>query len=148
MLIQIYAFTRVQDALQAATLGVQHIGFVAGEYGLVHGELSFEKGKQLVASLPPKVIGVALSMAIAVDEIVQMAEAVRPHIVHISTDPELIGLQAMQELRRRIPVGIKLMKAIPVVDEHSIELAKAFGSDKSSKFVNGVLGAVSTLTNR
>jgi N utilization substance protein B len=37
---------------------------------------------------------------------------------------------------------------VNVVVSEAVELAKTFGSDKSSKFVNGVLGAVSVLTSR
>ena len=37
---------------------------------------------------------------------------------------------------------------VKVAVSEAVELAKTFGSDKSSKFVNGVLGAVSTLTSR
>jgi N utilization substance protein B len=37
---------------------------------------------------------------------------------------------------------------VKVAVSEAVELAKTFGSDKSSKFVNGVLGAISTLTNR
>jgi N utilization substance protein B len=40
----------------------------------------------------------------------------------------------------RVPVKVGINEAI--------ELAKAFGSDSSPKFVNGVLGSVSALTNR
>ncbi len=37
---------------------------------------------------------------------------------------------------------------VKVAVSEAVELAKAFGSDKSSKFVNGVLGAVSALAGR
>jgi len=37
---------------------------------------------------------------------------------------------------------------VKVAVNEAVELAKAFGSDKSSKFVNGVLGAVSALADR
>jgi N utilization substance protein B len=40
----------------------------------------------------------------------------------------------------RVPVKVGINEAV--------ELAKAFGSDSSPKFVNGVLGSVSALTNR
>ena len=43
MIIQIYAFTRVDQAVAAAEMGVDHIGFIAGDYGLVSGELSLKK---------------------------------------------------------------------------------------------------------
>ena len=37
---------------------------------------------------------------------------------------------------------------VKVAVNEAVELAKTFGSDSSSKFVNGVLGAVSALTSR
>ncbi|MFH1002990.1 MAG: transcription antitermination factor NusB [Chloroflexota bacterium] len=37
---------------------------------------------------------------------------------------------------------------IKVAINEAVELAKTFGSDKSPKFVNGVLGAISTLAKR
>jgi len=43
-------------------------------------------------------------------------------------------------IENEIPVKVAINEAI--------ELAKTFGSDSSSRFVNGVLGAVSTLVNR
>ena len=43
-------------------------------------------------------------------------------------------------LDNKVPVKAAINEAV--------ELAKTFGSDNSSKFVNGVLGSISTLTNR
>ncbi len=43
-------------------------------------------------------------------------------------------------LDNKVPVKVAINEAV--------ELAKTFGSDNSSKFVNGVLGSVSTLTSR
>ncbi|MFC2021893.1 transcription antitermination factor NusB [Chloroflexota bacterium] len=43
-------------------------------------------------------------------------------------------------LDNKVPVKVAINEAV--------ELAKAFGSDNSSKFVNGVLGSVSTLVSR
>lgn len=37
---------------------------------------------------------------------------------------------------------------VKVVVNEAVELAKTFGSESSAKFVNGVLGAVSALSNR
>lgn len=37
---------------------------------------------------------------------------------------------------------------VKVAIDEAVELSKAFGSDNSSKFVNGVLGSVSTLAGR
>lgn len=43
-------------------------------------------------------------------------------------------------LDNKVPVKVAINEAV--------ELAKSFGSDSSAKFVNGVLGSVSTLANR
>jgi len=43
-------------------------------------------------------------------------------------------------LESKVPVKVAINEAV--------ELAKTFGSDSSSRFVNGVLGAVSTLVSR
>jgi N utilization substance protein B len=43
-------------------------------------------------------------------------------------------------LDNKVPVKVAINEAV--------ELAKMFGSDNSPKFVNGVLGAISTLANR
>lgn len=126
MLIQIYAFTKTDEAVAAAEMGVDQIGFVAGDYGLVYGELSFASARRLAEALPRGATRVALTMATQVDEIVRMAEAVGPDIVHISTDLEDVGVDALAELRRRLPGGMKLMKALPVGGEESLEAARRF----------------------
>ena len=125
-IIQIYAFTSISDALKAVELGVDQVGFVAGKYGQVFGELSFAEGRELVRALPPTARGVALTMSTDMEEILRMAAAIEPAIVHISTDVNAVGLEAMAELRQRLPDTIGLMKAISVEDEGSIEVAKCF----------------------
>jgi phosphoribosylanthranilate isomerase len=126
MIIQIYAFTEVKEALAAAALGVDQIGFVAGDYGVVHGELSFEQARGLVEALPSETQSVALTMATEVDEILRMAAAVQPDILHISTDVYDVDVRMMAELRRGLPEATQLMKAIPVADHTSISQAAEF----------------------
>jgi len=126
MIIQIYAFTRIEQAQEAAALGVNHIGFIAGDYGLVFAELSYAQARLMAASLPDQSHSVALTMSTQVDEILRMAEEVNPNIIHISTDPLDVGLRETEQLRLRLPKNIKLLKAIPVVDESSIDLAIEF----------------------
>ncbi len=126
MIIQIYAFTNIEPAQAAAELGVDHIGFVVGKYGLVHGELSFVEARRLADSLPSQTTRVALTMATNVDEIRRMADSVQPDIVHISTDVHDVGFEAMSQLRKQLPESIQLMKALPVEDEASVALARQF----------------------
>lgn len=126
MIIQIYAFTVVREAVEAARLGVDQIGFVAGRYDLVPGELSFNEARAIQDALPNETAAVALTMATEVDEILRMAEAVNPDIVHISTDVEDVPEEKMRLLREKLPASIRLMKALPVIGEESLELAKRF----------------------
>lgn len=123
MIIQIYAFQDPEEARKAALLGVDYIGFVAGNYGLVPGENTFEQAREIVEALPPGKTAVALSMSTSVDEIVDMAHIVRPHVIHISTDMDDVPLAAMRAIRERLPQGVRLMKAISVTDESSLAAA-------------------------
>ena len=126
MIVQIYAFTDPDEARLAAQMGVDHIGFVAGDYGLVPGELSFAQSQALVQALPQQAVSVALTMATDVDEIVRMARFVQPQIVHISTDMEEVDLAKMKSIRAQLPEGTRLMKAISVTDEASVEAARYY----------------------
>jgi phosphoribosylanthranilate isomerase len=126
MIIQIYAFTDIKQALTAAELGVNQIGFVAGDYGVVHGELSFDQAQDLAAALPSGVQSVALTMATEVGEILRMTAAVKPDILHISTDLYDVGVEKMADLRKQLPQSVQVMKAVPVGDETSIALAVEF----------------------
>jgi phosphoribosylanthranilate isomerase len=126
VIIQIYAFTNIDQALQAAQWGVDHIGFIAGRKDLVHGELTLVEARHMADALQGQAQRVALTMETQVDEIVRMAESVAPDIIHVSTDPLAVGFDAMEALRKRLPSNTKIMKAIPVDDENSLELAVRF----------------------
>jgi len=121
MIIQIYAFTRIEDAVQAAAAGVDQIGFVAGDYGIVHGELDFEVASRLAREVVPPAQSVALTMSTDVNEILRMAETVRPDIVHISSETDAVGIGKMMEIQERLDPKIKLMKAIGVVNQSSVD---------------------------
>ncbi|HEX9922978.1 MAG TPA: phosphoribosylanthranilate isomerase [Anaerolineae bacterium] len=126
MIVQIYAATSIADALHMAGLGVDQIGFVAGDYSEVHAELTFSEARAMVEALRGQATSSALTMSTDVAEILRMAEAVQPDIVHISSDTEAVGIAAMQHLRRALPTGMALMKAIPVAGPESVEVALHF----------------------
>jgi phosphoribosylanthranilate isomerase len=126
MIIQIYAFTVIDEAVEAAHLGVDQIGFVAGDYDLVPGELCFKDARALRNALPEQTTAVALTMATDVDEILRMADAVNPDIIHISTDVEDVPESSMEALKKKLPPAIQLMKALPVGGEESLKYAKRF----------------------
>lgn len=126
MIVQIYAATSVADALKMVELGVDQVGFVAGDYGEVHGELTFAAARSIVEALRGRAVSSALTMSTDIAEIRRMAEAVQPDIIHISSDTEAVGVEAMQELRRHLPGGVRLMKAIHVGGPESIAVALKF----------------------
>ncbi|MCB0195537.1 MAG: phosphoribosylanthranilate isomerase [Anaerolineae bacterium] len=126
MIVQIYAATSVAEALKMVDLGVDQVGFIAGDYGEVHAELTFAAAREIVEALRGKAVSSALTMSIDIDEIRRMIKAVQPDIVHISSDTDAVGVEAMRELKESLPNGISLMKAIHVDGTESIATALAF----------------------
>lgn len=140
MIIQIYAFTKIEQALEAAHIGVDHIGFVAGDYGIVPGELTYEFASSLASALPANCKSIALTMAKDVETILRMVDIVKPNIVHISTDLDDINLESMKSLRDRFMPDIKLMKAIPVQDSESIRIAREYAEVSDFLLLDTKLG--------
>jgi len=128
MIVQVYAATSVADALKMADLGVDQVGFVAGDYGEVYGELTFAQARAIVEALRGRAAASALTMSTDVAEIVRMAAAVQPDIIHISSDTEAVGVPAMMQLRQALPAHIQLMKAVHVGGPESIDDALRFAA--------------------
>ncbi len=128
MIVQIYAATSVANALKMADLGVDQVGFVAGDYGEVYGELTFAQARAIVEALRGRATASALTMSTDVAEIARMAAAVQPDIIHISSDTEAVGVPAMQQLRQALPAHIQLMKAVHVGGPDSIADALRFAA--------------------
>ncbi|HEX5505953.1 MAG TPA: phosphoribosylanthranilate isomerase [Thermomicrobiales bacterium] len=126
MIVQIYSVTSAEQALQLADLGVDHIGFVAGVYGEVPSELPFERAREVADALRGRAASSALTMSADVAEILRMAAAVRPDIVHVSTDTDVLGVPALRQLRAALPPEVRLMKAVQVDGPASVAPALAF----------------------
>jgi phosphoribosylanthranilate isomerase len=128
LIVQIYAATSVADALRMVELGVDQVGFVAGDYGQVHGELAFVEARAIAEVLKGKATSSALTMSTDLTEILRMAGTVQPDIIHISSDTQAIGVEAMRRLRRSLPDSVALMKAIHVEGPESVEVALEFAA--------------------
>jgi phosphoribosylanthranilate isomerase len=126
MIVQIYAATSVGDALHMVELGVDTVGFVAGDYGEVFGELTFAQAREITDALRGRAMSSALTMSTDLAEIARMTAAVQPDIVHISSDTDAVDVAAMQRLRQLLPDNVQLMKAIHVGGADSIDTALAF----------------------
>lgn len=128
MIVQIYAAISVADALKMVDLGVDQVGFIAGDYGEVHGELTFEAAREIAEALRGKAVSSALTMSTDLAEIQRMVDTVQPDIVHIASDTEDVGLEATKQLKESLPNGISLMKAVHVDGAESIKTSLAFAA--------------------
>ena len=145
MIIQIYAFTDPKEAAAAVEMGVDNVGFIAGKYGEVFAELTFDEAREIARAIPPQGTSTAITMSIDVDEILRMAEHVQPDIVHISSEVDQVNMEAMRIIRERLSPDILLMKAISVEDATSVDVAKKYAEvsdllllDTSAKGFPGV----------
>lgn len=128
MIVQIYAATNTSEALTMAALGVDHVGFIAGIYNEVNGELTFEQAREIAEALRGKAYSSALTMSTDIDEITHMVKEVHPDILHIASDTHAVDVKAMHLLRMQLPMHVRLMKAISIDDPNSIDVALQFAA--------------------
>jgi phosphoribosylanthranilate isomerase len=124
MLVQIYEVSTPEEAAALARLGVDHIGVLLGD-GRFPRELPAPTGRAIFAALPPGTRGVALSLSSNRGEIARVIEAARPDIIHLGAAVELLTAADTRLLKAECP-GVPIMRSIPILDEASIECAKAY----------------------
>lgn len=107
-----------------AKLGVDNIGILVGK-GEYAGELGFKQAKEIFKALPKGIKGVALSLSCNLNEIIELVKKVDPDILHLGALPEKLSLNQVKELKQRFP-NLKIMRAIPVINKESINLAKKY----------------------
>jgi phosphoribosylanthranilate isomerase len=124
MIAQIYEVGNPTEAKKLAEIGVDHIGVLVGK-GKYPRELSIEQVKEIFQSLPANVKKVALSLSDNLEEISEIIDQVHPDVLHLGITEELLPITKIKEIREKYP-QLKIMRAIAVVDEKSIELAKEY----------------------
>ncbi len=67
----------------------------------------------------------ALSLSDDLEELTEVVAQTVPDILHLGTVPEALGPAAVVTLKSRFP-DLKLMRTIPVIDEHSLILAQQY----------------------
>lgn len=127
MKTQIYSHKTPDDALSSADLGVDFIGVAVGERGRLQAEVSFSNCRNIFAAIPGNSFAsrVALTVANDLDEILETIRMVSPDIIHLSGAIDAMSVEKVAELRTATP-ETKIMQAIPVKDDKSIELALAY----------------------
>lgn len=124
MIVQIYEVSSPVEAKKLAEIGVDHIGVLVGK-GKYPRELSIEKAKEIFQSLPPNAKKVVLSLSNDLKEISEIIEQINPDILHLGITEEILPIAKVKEIKERHP-QLKIMRAIAVIDEKSIKLAKEY----------------------
>lgn len=129
MIVQIYSLTDLDDVQLLIDLGVDHVGIAPAGQGLpsdVHEDL----GRQIMSMLPDGMLGSALTIREEIPPIVEMAKAIRPNIVHITSLTDAVSVETQRQLRDALPSGTQIMKAIavggPETADEAIDAARRY----------------------
>ena len=122
--VQIYTAQTVAEALDLASLGVDHVGLTPSAIGLP-GEIDFTVARAISDALAGIARSVALSVATELGSIVEMVDAVRPDIVHLCGPPGSVGARDVTDLRRDIG-SVSIMQAVAVTGPDAVDVARSF----------------------
>jgi phosphoribosylanthranilate isomerase len=126
MRVQIYGARLLEDALALADMGVDHLGL-----GLRAGEEDEQRVARIIGAVRGRVKVVLLPLFKEPDAMIAAVRRLRPDVVHISSNVEDLGLDAIQAFRAAV-TPTEVMKAIPVAPPaisdtiDSLGLARAF----------------------
>jgi len=124
MLVQIYEVQTPQEALALAKLGVDHIGVLVGD-GAFPRELSPAQTTATFTALPPRTKRVALSLSADPEEVARVVIETQPDIIQVQAAIEDFSVAMTWALKRRFP-QVPVMRAFPVIDETSVEVAASY----------------------
>jgi phosphoribosylanthranilate isomerase len=122
--VQIYEVQNPEEALALARLGVDHIGVLVG-HGAFPRELSIAQTNTIFAAVPAGKKHVALSLSANLEEVVRVVEETGPDIVQVQAEIDDFSVAMTRALKARFP-QIPIMRAIPVIDEESVEEARSY----------------------
>jgi phosphoribosylanthranilate isomerase len=124
MLVQIFEVQTPEEAAALVRLGVDHIGVLVGD-GAFPRELSIASTKAIFAIVPAGCKRVALSLSPNLEEVARVVEETRPDIVQVQAEIDDFPVEMTRVLKTRFP-EVSIMRAIPVIDETSIETAASY----------------------
>jgi phosphoribosylanthranilate isomerase len=124
MLVQIYEVQTPEEAAALARLGVDHLGVLVGD-GAFPRELSIDQTNAIFATVPAGTKRVALSLSTDLEEVARVVQETRPDIIQVQAAIEDFSVAMTRALKTRFP-QIPIMRAIPVIDQTSIETAALY----------------------
>lgn len=128
MIVQIYTMQTVEEALQAAALGVDYLGVTPSDRGLP-GEIDNATAREIVDALAGKAKRVALSVESDLEAIVAMVDAVRPDVLHLCGDIAQVTPEAVVRLKAMLAergLMVEILQAIPMTGPEALDHAAAF----------------------
>lgn len=122
--VQIYTAQSVEEALELASLGVDHIGITPSDLGLP-GEIDLDRASAIRDALVGSARSVALTVSTDVASIAEMARSVRPDILHLCGPPGEWGPSDVTDLRTELG-RMPIMQAIAVTGSEALDVAGSF----------------------
>jgi phosphoribosylanthranilate isomerase len=124
MKVQIYTMQSVDEALQVAALGVDHLGLTPSQIGLP-GEIDFWTAREIVEAVDDVAVCVALTVETEEKEIIRMARAVQPAILHLCSLENTFLPDDVRRLRDKLP-DLPIMQAISITGPEAVDTALAY----------------------
>jgi phosphoribosylanthranilate isomerase len=124
MIVQIYEVQTPAETIALTRIGVDHIGVLVGN-GAFPRELRADRAGAVFAATPSGAKRVALSLSADPNEVARVIEGTQPDIIHVGAAVELLSAVDTRRLKSEFPT-VLMMRAIPIVDEMSIEYARAY----------------------
>lgn len=122
MRAKICGISNSEDAKIALQAGADALGFLVGITHLAEDKISKEKAKDIILSLPPFVSTVAVTHLTDVNKIVDLVLYLGVTTVQIH---DYIAPEEVKRVRDMLP-GVKIIKAVHVMQEDSIAIAQSF----------------------
>jgi len=124
MKVQIYTMQSVQEALDVAALGVDHLGLTPSNSGLP-GEIDFRTAREIVERIGDKAVCVALTIEFSIPDILKMVNEVQPDILHLCPLENTFLPDDVRKLRDQIP-DLPIMQAVSVSGSSALDVALSY----------------------
>jgi phosphoribosylanthranilate isomerase len=124
MKVQIYTMQSVDEALNIVELGVDHLGLTPSQIGLP-GEIDFWTAREIVEVVDDAAVCVALTVETNEKEIIRMARAVQPDILHLCSLENTFFPDDVRRLRDKLP-DLPIMQAISITGPEALDTARSY----------------------
>jgi phosphoribosylanthranilate isomerase len=124
MLVQIFEVQTAEEAAALARLRVDHIGVLVGD-GSFPRELSITRTNAIFAAVPAGHKRVALSLSADLEQVARVIAETKPDMVQVQAEVDDFSEDMTRSLKARF-AETPIIRAIPVIDETSIETAASY----------------------